>query len=667
MEIYEENLRFFEKYDKTLYDRIMNDKGDYEFCLNEHGCPDILYKPTSECLYNLKSTDDLLFDADVSVDAMRPDISISADIRGASAKEFRFTSPFQSRLYDGLAAASPIAKRDSFLVNEHGGYLPFVRVYGVGLGYHIIRLIETRRLDYSVVYEPSISIFRSSLHTIPWWLVVDYFVKRGGDILISVGIAAKEHAEIEKYWLTNRFRFLVAAYYRLVRLNSSEIENAIGESRRVDGEMLMERGLGWYEDQRAGLFHSIKNYLHKLPVFTGRTLQSGGRCFIVGSGPSLSESIGFIKENVENAIIFSCGSALFNLLGSGIVPDYQLVMERYWIDFEDKLDKQVLKKIKLIQLNAVYHKVSEYYESASLVLKINDPGMALLSDMYPGVANTHPSVTNMGVTLAASLGFDEIWMFGCDYGRHEKYVSVHAEGGYYERLRDEHNYDDNELIKAASGVLYPGAQGGVVLTNHIFAAARSSTEIVVGRNMDKQWYRVGNGAAIEHVTPMSVDAIKSVILEPIDKIGTIDEIGACFSDGYVDDINYDALLDMIEKDFSVYIMACWKILRVHVETRSDIVRNLRFFLQAADQASHEFHLSGQLLAGSLMLFVMVAYVHLSLCESDEEACLYYGKAKEVLLDFLNECTCDAIATCKGAVSGDMDVLPFMTDFGTKVS
>ena len=55
---------------------------------------------------------------------------------------------------------------------------------------------------------------------------------------------------------------------------------------------------------------------------------------ICASGPSLSESIDWLKENQNKVVLIACGSSLPVLIDNGITPDFQLVIERDKYMFE---------------------------------------------------------------------------------------------------------------------------------------------------------------------------------------------------------------------------------------------------------------------------------------------------------------------------------------------
>ncbi|MFE8731000.1 6-hydroxymethylpterin diphosphokinase MptE-like protein, partial [Aeromonas hydrophila] len=50
--------------------------------------------------------------------------------------------------------------------------------------------------------------------------------------------------------------------------------------------------------------------------------------FVVGNGPSLDQTIGFIAEHKNKAIIIACGTAVSALYKAGIKPDTYVAVER---------------------------------------------------------------------------------------------------------------------------------------------------------------------------------------------------------------------------------------------------------------------------------------------------------------------------------------------------
>jgi hypothetical protein len=90
-------------------------------------------------------------------------------------------------------------------------------------------------------------------------------------------------------------------------------------------------GWGFFDDSLIALSHSMRNIERGVPFFKKNKKISQKHqnvpVFIIGSGPSLDESLPFIKENKERAILISCGSAISALHKHGITPDIEVQIE----------------------------------------------------------------------------------------------------------------------------------------------------------------------------------------------------------------------------------------------------------------------------------------------------------------------------------------------------
>ena len=86
-------------------------------------------------------------------------------------------SPVQTKAYSDLLGIKPIdieqtvddAGHTDYRVSPRDAtYLPLVRVYGVGLGTQLLKLLKDKSVAFISVVEPDVDLFFASLFVMPW-------------------------------------------------------------------------------------------------------------------------------------------------------------------------------------------------------------------------------------------------------------------------------------------------------------------------------------------------------------------------------------------------------------------------------------------------------------------------------------------------------------------
>ncbi|WP_315981291.1 6-hydroxymethylpterin diphosphokinase MptE-like protein [Aliamphritea spongicola] len=124
--------------------------------------------------------------------------------------------------------------------------------------------------------------------------------------------------------------FNLSKYYIYYHYENNAMKQFINNFQRQMKKVTY--GYGFYDDERVGLSHTIENTHRGYPVSRVSLLQRKDTVdvpvIIIGNGPSLDESINFIKANRERAIIISCGSSFGTLKRLGIKPHIHIEQER---------------------------------------------------------------------------------------------------------------------------------------------------------------------------------------------------------------------------------------------------------------------------------------------------------------------------------------------------
>lgn len=618
-EQFEKNMAFFKDFHPGLYQALDGYvPKQYRICLNPDDTYNIINMENSNLVYPYDEKKNLVSKIRLAINDLGVGVTYGGvlfDFDEASCEVN--IDPIQKKMRRGLYECGPLG-RDSVadqsnITTPHinSDYVPYYRVYGVGLGYHIQEIIRLKNISFISIYEPNIDLFYTSLYTISWSLIFQYFsikqkVFSSEDVHINLYLGSKPEAVVEKNraYLKKMCRYLVLANARYANFAQEDnIKKLIQLERDSDQSVLDDVTNGWYEDQRAGFYFSARNIKKKNPFFSGRKVESFLRIFLVGNGPSLDESIKFVKDNQSQAIIISCGSAFSTLLRYGVIPDYQVVQERDWhiTDYECDYDSSLLKQITLLKLNVISPLVDKYYKDVLVFQKYNDPGSCFLdSSEYPVSTHVNPTVTNAGVAISAEMGADEVYLFGIDYGATKNALTMHASGSLYENENDE----------VVSEIEVPSAFGGVASSTKFFSWSRRTTEDKISRYSGIAWFNVEDGAMIEGTSSVHVNDIHS-FSRKINKDKIKQKIQDCFDSNYDAGAVIDYLRGNAVQEVSDYLDMILSFSRSEPSTREELLMVVTLMERAMNQhklvggpkgALHYY--PGFLLSGGVQEFIL---------------------------------------------------------------
>jgi len=665
--LFNENISYFKEANKSVYESLQGyQPSTFRLFLNKDGSPNIVDMTNGQALYNLKTQGQIAEHAERQVRAMERVISPQHYFDLDNEQALR-QSPIQTKLYRELSKAGPLNSLDwdNISITQGSNYCPLVRAYGIGLGYQLTELIKQRDVTHLIIYEPEVDLFFLSLYTIPWKLIFEYFeLTPTKDIKLLVGISPKEAEKHTEEYLTKTFRYLPLSYYRLTLFNNSrKIDEIIHETAHADDKMIMHRDMGWYEDQRAGLFYGMKNIIRKKPLYNGGKINQDLRVFVIGTGPSLDDALPYIKEHQDSAIIFSSGSAITPLLNYGIIPDFQILQERYWEDFEERHDKNQLKKIDVIQLNVVRHDASDFYRNGYMALKINDPSIALFKGKYPGLSSSNPTVTNMSISLASSIGANEIYLFGVDYGAPIDAEHMHAKNSVYDESCEQYiNYKEKdgiyeEEVEKQKQIEIPGNFSKTIATNHIYSWSKDVTEIVINKNPEINYINVGDGAKIKGALEKKINELPKKLGSDYKKSYLIDEIRNLFDTDYLKYNPIEGLERQINEEIKIYFDAIIQFANSTPETREEMLNVLTLMSYAIDNNAYDQEfLPPLLMSGGLMHFIKNVYIQLTLIQDDNEISGFFMNCMDTLSNYLERMHNDVIYLIQGTINGNIQLI-----------
>jgi len=398
---------------------------------------------------------------------------------------------------------------------------------GIGLGYHLEIITKRYEIKQLIVAEKDSEILKASLFTIDWRPIIEKY--SGGNRFITFFIKndpvelAKEVSTFLQFYTNTPIAFVMPVF---VHIQMPFYKEFFDELYRRFSQIFT--GWGFFQDELWSVKQTIENIKQEIPLFTGeKKVSQDAKAFIIGAGPSLENYVEFIRENRDNAVVFSCGSSIGTLYRENIIPDFHVEIERTKITYDALIlgaDREFLKSIPAVFNNPIYPDVPKLFENKGMFLKENDAGAYLFPPEYLRLIYTNPTVVNGGVSLALHLGFREIYLFGADMGYKDP-AKHHARGNVALDSKTEFfkEYED-------SSMQIEGNFGGMVYTNFILNWARTWIEDLVKLCPDARVYNTSDGAKIKGTIPVRENEIK---LSKFDKNSVIKLIKSNFTRDYL--------------------------------------------------------------------------------------------------------------------------------------
>ena len=369
---------------------------------------------------------------------------------------------------------------------------------GSGLGHQIQQLQKHLTFHNIILLEPNDEMLFHFLHHNDVAALQEQLAEKGGQFYI---LQAQDAAEFEiQLQQTLQFRtgFGFLAEVTVFRHYEMPLFEHILENFKIIRQKLLS-SWGYFEDELAGVSHSFSNVKHHR-FFTKniKTITQSNPMLLVGNGPSLDQHLSLLKQHQNTFTVVSCGTSIAPLLKAEIVPDIHVEMERslYTASVQQKwLNSGRLKEVFFIGLSTVSPQITSHFSHSLLFTKANDLGNTLLNacfeETFPALHFCNPTVTNFAVAAAVKLGFNNVFLLGCDYGyrdiekHHSQSSDYFATSGQIGYLRkDTHSVSDNF--------------GKPIRTTRIYDLARQNVEKLLSKNPHVQVTNCSDGAAIKH-------------------------------------------------------------------------------------------------------------------------------------------------------------------------
>ncbi len=442
---------------------------------------------------------------------------------------------------------SLVGDDDSYICIAPTEQMDFLVMVGIGMGYHIEELIQRTNVKQLYIWEPDKDVFYCAMHTLDLSLINSHCINLSGSLTIKIG--GNENQFVNEIYtsLQNSGVYSMSRLYMYRHYHSEKTDDGFKNLSQLCYRLIS--GLGFFEDEIISISHTLTAVDDKLPLLKAPSAFDNQikstSVFIIGNGPSLDQHLTYIKENNNNAIVFSCGTALKAILDAGIMPDFHIEMERVAAQYEwiDQVGhKEKLKAIKFISLNNVYSKTHSLFKESYIIAKPKDGGMDFLyeyidKDTYPGVYACNPTVTNAAAAIAIRLGFKQLYLFGVDFGFKDE--SKHHAANSMHNQKDYHGYK----AKVKSAFAVKGNFCNEVLTTRILDSARGSMEMLLEAYSSVDCYNCSDGAYIQLTTPEKIENIAPLICIENKKEKLAHLLSVAFSNDIYNEFDFKILFE----------------------------------------------------------------------------------------------------------------------------
>lgn len=636
---FEKNLTCFEKYYPEIAKEIKKFQVRSDFCIHvtTSGHGNFVTKGNCTPLYSDDPIEQVTKQVDFAV--AKPTFTLTEyEHYPKKSKDLRLHIEYMMKL--GIKLTDIRESMDLKPLKTLPDRFSSAVIFGIGLGYHLPLLFNKTQFDYLFVIEPDFEQFFASLFCTNWYKIIEKIDEQGGCLFLFLGITAEDLVADFKKITEDIGAFSLVRSFCYQHSPMPEINSLI--TNFFKEYFQFQFGHGFYNDAVTGLSHSFHHLKNNIPFYTAnkKTIHElrDLPVFVVGNGPSLDEAREFLVENQNNAIIFACGTALTSLIKMGITPDFHILVERPYRNYQAVLDmasKEVYSKLNLLAVNTIYPDTTELYAWSGLALKGNEAGTDFINiqrylskqSTLTATSFSNPLVANTGLSFALHFGFSDVYLFGVDNGsilggRHHSQYSIYD---------DSHKGKYKYVPQKTGGSYLKGNLGEEVETNNLYKVSNQQLKELV-KLFTATIYNVGNGAFIDGCIPVEPSTL--LPLPDVEKSCFVDLIKASFDNIGLDQIDESALaMDKIMSAFDHLLsIASEPIDDIH--DAAEVLKRQQRYLYAYRSSiySHIFHI----IKGSLLYYHCPMVTSLFKYDNKTDCLNVYRSLNSLWLSYLTD-------------------------------
>ncbi|MBV1777152.1 DUF115 domain-containing protein [Burkholderiaceae bacterium DAT-1] len=505
------------------------------------------------------------------------------------------------------------------------GFIPILIVIGVGDGWQLERLIDRFDVRHLIVADYDPTGMKMAMCFTDFIGLADRCAAENRQLTLILERSPEQLAHnitssIVKYWPP--YFVHGAAFFHGVQVleDTEQLKNRLGDAMRM-----VHIGWGFFEDELASLRHSWFNLRKNQFPICRRVEKSGKACraIVCGAGPSLDYMIPFIKENQDEMVVISCGTALRALYRNGIKPDLHIEIERpaSQIDtFKQQAPLDYLKSLTVVIPPLLYPEIANVAGEVLMLGKAKDTAShALLGDQLQFV--TGPTVTNAAISLCSAFEFAEVVLCGVDYGwidadKHHADDTIYHNDEQYQYGKQGATMNMAKWKPEESSIPVKGNFRDQVMTSVVFDAARRTAESVMVNCPATRFFNTADGAAMTGTYPLKLDnpGIKLRSLGG-DKSAFMASFRSCFEQMDVETLDQRSVA--FTHNVDAYIDYLLSQIPEQIDSREDLLGMLATLRVDREPDNPEYRAVWVAISGSLLVYFRLVYA--MSCGLEEEA------------------------------------------------
>lgn len=416
--------------------------------------------------------------------------------------------------------------------------VPYLIVFGTGLGYHIEWLLEKFDIYNLHIVDIDPELVKPALYTLNWKKIYQYFQRPGRSLSLTVGIEDAAGVLDDIVNVARNINPGIAIITMFYEHYENDQMNIVKESLAGEYDSII-KGPWTFELVFEGVQQTVKNIENSVPVYYAdlKVDKEDVPAFLIAAGPSLDSTIEFIKKNQDKAVLVAVGAVLKKLKAEGIKPDFVIEVEdkkdNVYYRHQFQYDPDYYKDLFMMFVNHAYPEVFNLSGKTAMYVNGGHISMRLFENIpvysFFGLGST---VSEAALVFTLSLGFKSVYLFGLDLGYTDP-SKHHASGTIH--------YDKDFKFYKPSFASYIKVKGNLrdfVYTERFFSMSKMAIENIIRtqKPQDTQIYNTSDGVYIQGAEPL-----KPVQLEFMDlksyKHNTVEKIEKNFRKDYTKDIN----------------------------------------------------------------------------------------------------------------------------------
>ncbi|AKN33920.1 hypothetical protein Ccar_25060 [Clostridium carboxidivorans P7] len=272
--------------------------------------------------------------------------------------------------YDPMKEVERLTKNIDFTKDS------IIIVFGIGLGYHLLKLKENISKDTRVfVVEYNTDVLKYTLGNIELASIFDtpqFFLIFGDELQIKRQILCQVSSNF--YNMAGNIQYVTLPNYYIYNDKNTDV---MKEIRRRLSTYIVSFGNS-LDDMLDGFRNNYKNidaFMRTNSINELKDKYKNKPAIIVSSGPSLQKNIKYLKEAEGKAFIISCDASLRACELNDVKPDAVASIERLKETYEFYYkDKNIDNDIVLLGPTVLWPQIFEEYKGKTIIMSKNREG-----------------------------------------------------------------------------------------------------------------------------------------------------------------------------------------------------------------------------------------------------------------------------------------------------